>query len=602
VEADMTNDPITRRALCATAILEAACKSRANAYFGDTTVPAEQRLVYIVGAEPATLDPGKTTGGYESFIVPAMFESLTSYHPATGEAMAALATHCEANADRTQFTFYLRGHPKPRGVKFPNTDSLRNEYATGKLQEDFSRGHAAPPDAIPARWSDGTVITADDFVYSWRRVVDPATATPQYAYFLHYVKNGKQISAGQLGPESLRVGALDDFTLQVDLRAPTLLFLKLTSHRILAPVSRRAVEATKRTGRADSWTEPGHIVTSGAFTLAEHRPYDRVVLRRNPHYYESAVVALREISFVIVVDGTTGANLYKTGDVHSMSGASLPPLLAGAVERKADAYSAPAFFHILPVFNPKRPPFDNVLLRYALNMAIDKKQIVAPFGRGRAPAQTLVPPLKGYEPPQSVAVTLDGRTFDILSYNPEAARQLLAKAGFPDGIGGNGRRLTLEYLFPQLPHSQTIAEILRQELRTNLNLDVRLVKQDFQAWTQKLMNNDFVGLAEFGGGAEYVDPNAMLEWFVTGGPASQIWSDPNYDIILARANATTDPAARMRRLAESEAYLLKAMPVLPLLYYGFVFLQKPFVRGLSGNPLDFHPFKYAWIDTKWRPQ
>jgi ABC-type oligopeptide transport system substrate-binding subunit len=598
----MIGRQITRRSLCAAAILEAACKSKANAYFGDTTVPAEQRLVYIIGAEPATLDPGKTTGGYESFIIPALFESLTSYHPATGEAMAALATHYEANADHTRFTFYLRGHAKPRGVKLPNTDSLRNEYDKGELQEDFSRGHAAPPDAIPARWSDGTVITAHDFVYSWRRIVDPETATPQYAYFLYYVKSGERISAGRLEPESLGVGALDDFTLQVDLREPTPFFLKLTSHRILAPVARRAVEAAKKMGSPDSWTEPGQIVTSGAFTLAEHRPYDRVVLRRNPHYYEPALVALREINFVIVVDGTIGANLYKTGNAHSMAGDRLPPLLAGAVQRKADACSAPAFFHILPAFNLKRPPFDNVLLRYALNMAIDKEQIVAPFGRGRTPAQTIVPPLKGYEPPQSVAATLDGRTFDILVYNPAAARRLLAKAGFPDGIGGNGRRLTLEYLFPQLPHSQTIAEILRQQWRANLNIDVRLVKQDFQAWTQKLMSGDYVGLAEFGGGAEYVDPNAMLEWFVTGGPAGQIWSDPNYDAMLERANTTTNPPARMKRLAECEAYLLKAMPVLPLLFYSFVFLQKPFVRGLSGNPLDFHPFKYVWIDTGWKPE
>jgi len=592
---------ITRRNLCAAAILEAACKSKASAYFGDTTVPAEQRLVYIIGAEPLTLDPGKTTGAYESFIIPALFESLTNYHPTTGRPMAALATHYKTNADWSQFIFYLRGHPKPVGVKFPNTDSLRNEYATGKLREDFSRGQGAPPDALPARWSDGTFITAQDFVYSWRRVVDPQTATPQYATFLYHVRNGEQINAGKVGTEALGVRALDEFTLQVNLRAPTLFFLELISNRIFAPVPRRAIEAARRRGQESSWTEPQHIVTSGAFTLQQHRPYDRVVLRKNPHYYEAGLVALQEIRFITVPDGTTCANLYRAGDAYAMSGDRLPPLFAGSVERKVDAYSAPAFSNILPGLNVRKPPLDNILLRYALNMAIDKKQIAAVFGTGRAPARSFVPPLRGYEPPKRVMVTVDDTTHDILSYNPVGARDLLARANFPNGVRRDGRKLSLEYLFPQSTYSQPIAEILQKQWRTNLNIDLRLTRQDLQGCFQRLVNADFE-LAEIGGTGDYLDPNAWLELFVTGGPASAFWSEPNYDAVLAHANAAADVAARMVRLAECEAYLLKAMPVLPLLLYGFVYLQKPFVHGLGANPLDAHPFKYAWIDMNWRPE
>jgi ABC-type oligopeptide transport system substrate-binding subunit len=597
----MISKPITRRSLCAATILQAACKSKASAYFGDTTVPTEQRLVYIIGAEPATLDPGKTTGGFENFIVPALFESLTNYHPTTGQPMAALSTHYETNADRTGFIFYLRGHPKPAGIRFPNTDSLQNEYAKGKLREDFSRGHAAPSDALPARWSDGTAITAEDFVYSWRRAIDPETATPVFATFFHYIRNGAQITAGQRRPDALGVRTIDDFTVQVDLQAPIPFFLELMSHRIFAPVPRRAIEAARRRGNESSWTEPGHMVTSGAFVLREHRPYDRVVLRKNPCYYEAGLVALQGITFAPVPDGTTCANLYKAGNVHSMSGASLPPLLACAVERKADAYNAPAFFHILPGFNIRKPPFDNVLVRYALNMATNKKQIAGVFGSGRVPARTFVPPLTGYEPAKGATVSFDGRIYDVLSHNPEGARELLAKAGFPNGVGRHGRKLTFEYLFPQLPHSQPIAEILQQQWRIALNIDVRLVKQDFQAWIQKVLSADY-GMTESSFGGDYLDPNAFLELFVSRGPLSFAWSDPKYDALLGLANSTPDPAGRMRRLAECEAYLLKAMPVLPLLFYGFVYLQKPFVRGLGTNPLDAHPFKYAWIDTKWRPQ
>jgi oligopeptide transport system substrate-binding protein len=264
-----------------------------------------------------------------------------------------------------------------------------------------------------------------------------------------------------------------------------------------------------------------------------------------------------------------------------------------------DAYSVPAFFHILPGINVRKPPLDNLLLRYVLNMATDKKQIAAVFGAGRTPARSFVPPLKGYEPPKSVTITVDGSTFDILSYNPVGARDLLAKANFPNGVRRDGRKLSLEYLFPNLPHSQPIAEILQQQWRTNLNIDLRLSKQDFQAWVQRVVNADYE-LAEVGGGGDYLDPNALLEWYMTGGPLSSSWSDPAYDAMLAQANATADVAGRMLRLGECETYLLKAMPVLPLLDYGFVYLQKPYVHGLSGNPLDVHPFKYTWIDTTWR--
>jgi len=234
-------------------------------------------------------------------------------------------------------------------------------------------------------------------------------------------------------------------------------------------------------------------------------------------------------------------------------------------------------------------------------MAIDKKQIAAVFGAGRAPARSFVPPLRGYEPPKRVMVTVDDTTHDILSYNPAGARDLLARANFPNGVRRDGRKLSLEYLFPQSTYSQPIAEILQKQWRTNLNIDLRLTKQDLQGCFQRIVNADFE-LAEIGGTGDYLDPNAWLELFVTGGPASAFWSEPNYDAMLAHANAAADVAARMVRLAECEAYLLKAMPVLPLLLYGFVYLQKPFVHGLGANPLDAHPFKYAWIDMNWRPE
>jgi oligopeptide transport system substrate-binding protein len=210
-----------------------------------------------------------------------------------------------------------------------------------------------------------------------------------------------------------------------------------------------------------------------------------------------------------------------------------------------------------------------------------------------------VAPINGYNAPKDLPVEVDGKTYDVLAYNPAGARKLLGRAGFPNGLGPDGRRLTIEYLFSSLPYSQPIAEILQQQWRRNLNIEMRLVKEEFKVWVGDYIAGNF-SVTETGGGGEYLDPNAWLETFVSPGTGSNGWSDRRYDTMLAEANATVDPATRMHRLAQCETYLLKAMPILPLIFNTNVYLQKPFVHGLDFNPLDFHPFKYAWIDTKWK--
>ena len=584
----MKSPRVTRRTIYAGGLLLAGCKTAASAYFGKTEPPSEQRLIYIVGGEPAALDPTTGSWGWDAYIVPAMFEGLTNYHPAGGPPLAALATHYEVNGDHTKFTFYLRGHDRPRGMKLANTDTL---------PEDFSRGRRAPDDRIPARWSDGRIITAEDFVYSWRRTV---AGNPVGSYYLVHVRNAREISAGKAEPRSLGIRSLNDFTLEVDLRAHAPFFLELTSHRFFAAVPRHVIEPARAAGNEADWTKPGRIVTNGAFTLQEHKPNDRIVLVKNPAYYESGLVSLSSITFLPVIDGNTSANLYKVGDAHSMEGFRLPPLLATAIQTKKDVVSGPAFFHIHPEFNTKRPPFDNVLLRYALNMAADKDQIARLFGAARSAARSWVPPVRGYEGPKNLMITAGAKTYNVLAHDPAGARELLAEAGFPNGIDSRGRRLTLEYLFPPLPHSLPIAEILQQQWRRNLNITIKLVRLDFQTWNDRIAMRNF-DLIESGGGGDYLDPSFYLNLFETGGVASGTWSDQRYDAMLRQANATPDPALRMRRLAECEALLLRAMPVMPMLYYGFNYLQKPYVHGLASNPLDNHPFKYAWIDTKWRP-
>jgi ABC-type oligopeptide transport system substrate-binding subunit len=598
----MRRKAISRRALCAASILAAACKRAANPYFGRTTPPNRQRLCYVLGGEPASLDPAYFFGGFESFVIPALFEGLTSYHPVTLQPMAALATHFEAVPGRSELTFYLRGHSQPRGEALPDTDNLRRQYQGGKLAQDFSRGRRAPPSSIPALWSDGCPVTAHDFVYSWRRIVDPVTAAP-YASTLNAVSNAEAIQIGKLPPDSLGVKALDDFTLQIDVRPPVFNFLQLLAAPVMAAVPRRAIEAARQRGREPSWTDPERIVTSGAFTLKQRRPFDKIIVVKNSRYYEAGLVALEEIEFPTVSDGVTTANLYRAGEIDAMPGERLSALLQPVLEGRRDFHVAPACMVIWHGFNTRKPPFDNVLLRYALNMASDKAAIAGAFGGGRTAARNLVPPIEGYDAPHSLPVPIDGATYDVLAYNPEAARALLSKAGYPHGAGPGGRAFRFEMLIPSLPHSRPIAEMLQSQWRSNLNVESNLIVQEFNVWTQNVLALQYSGIAESGGWPDYLDPKGLFDWFANGSTLNGTgYDDSAFNSMLAESDLAGDPVARMHKLAECERCLLKSMPVIPIFHNVWLYLQKPFVRGLEGNALDKHPFKYAWIDTNWRPQ
>ena len=591
---------ISRREMLATPLALAGCAT-GNPYFGNTAVPHRQSLTFALGLEPETLDPAKSAGGFELYVLPSLFEGLITYHPRTLEPAAALATHYEVDENAMRFTFYLRGHPNPRGSRLPNTDTLANQYRNGEMDEDFSRGHRSPPDHVPARWSDSRVINAPDFVYSWRRLIDPSTAAP-YAYLLQYVRNAREIQEGKRAPDDLGVRALDPFTFQVDLASPTPFFLALVGQQVFAATPQHAIVAARHRRPQEDWTSPRNIVTSGPFTLKAWRPYEYLQLGKNPEYYEAGLVALQDLRFLSGLDTTAIVNLYKTGEAHAMPGERLTPLFTPLLEGKLDFHIAPAVFSVWSWMNTKRPPFDDVLVRYAVNMAVDKTSVVNVCGAGRTENRAIVPPMPGYQPPEQVLVTVNGRTYNVLAHDPQGARALMAASRYGSGAGRNGTTLTIDYLSASLPLDKLFALILREQLREVLNIDLRLVTKEFNVALQSIFSLEYNGLASGGDWGTYVDPAYFLDIFVSGSARNGSgWSDPQFDVMLAEANSTLDPAARMRRLSKCERYMLAAMPVLPMFNNTWSYLQKPFVRGLTANALDLHPFKYAWIDTKWRP-
>jgi oligopeptide transport system substrate-binding protein len=539
--------------------------------------------VHTLPVEPESLDPALSTGSSEFWVIPALLEGLTQYHPRLPQPMAALATHYEVSADAGRFTFYLRGHSSPRGTALPNGDSL---------PEEFTRGRRAAPDGVPARWSDGRILTAHDFVYSWRRFLHPKTAGPM-AYQLYYVLNAEEINTGQRHSDELGVRALDDFTFQVDLRSPTPFFLHLITQYIFSPVPSHAVEATRQPGNESSWTQPGKMISSGPFLLKEWRRYELISAVRNPLYYDSGMVDIEELCFTPVADGTTAVNLYKVGEVAAMPGVSFPYLFIRAMGGKRDFHTEPAFGVFCPVMSVQKPPLDNVLLRFALNMATEKQAFCDVLGGGRLPARNVVASVPGYRGPESVMVEIDGRPHNVLKFDPEGARAMLAKAGI--------RSLEITFHFPQLPESTPRAEMLRQQWQRNLGIRLKLAPREFNVHWSMVLAGEYSGVADYAFLPLYYDPNPFLDPFMTPGEGNPSgWTDKEFRSMLAEANRTLDRADRMTRLAACEERLLRNMPLIPIYFDAWAYLRKPFVRGLTSNLFDTRAFKYAWIDREWR--
>jgi ABC-type oligopeptide transport system substrate-binding subunit len=364
-------------------------------------------------------------------------------------------------------------------------------------------------------------------------------------------------------------------------------FLAVQTQRAFFPVPRHAVEKGIEWGR----------VVSGAFLLKERRSYERVVLVKNPAYYESGAVGLEEIVF-LPVEGNTLVNLYKSGSVDATDGGFMPSQLLLALRAKRDFHATPILERFAYAINVREPPFDNVLLRYALNMATNKKDIADAMDGGQSPALGCVPPMKGYERLTTLPVDIDGITFDVLRYDPEGARALLSKSGFPGGRDAGGKRLTVTLVLNAKP---TLAEIIQQQWRRHLGIDVRLEVREWIVWLQMLLDVSYRNLTSDPWGAKYPDPAALLDIYQSGSALNDTgWTDPRYDSLLMAANSAPSPAERMQRLAACERFLLTAMPFIPIYFQVSSSLVKPYVRGWAWNALNEHHFKYVWIDRNWR--
>lgn len=524
--------------------LALGCRPAETGYFGTTTPRHPPNELWINNAgEPEWLDPNRCADGNGGEIIWNTFAGLVQAHPATLEPMPEIATRWDVSADRQTYTFHLR----------------------------------------PSQWSDGTPLTAHDFVFSFRRLVDPKTGS-KYATNGHIFKGGAAVGRGAAPPESLGVRAVDDLTLEVELEDPLPYVLSFLTFYSFMPIPRHRLADLERRGIDEAlWTRPEHVVSNGPYQLSEWKFRQRMVFERNPRYWDAANVRLDRVRVAMVESYTTALNMYAAGEFDwPGSNTSLPAefmdYLAGFKDYRRHPYLASYYYWI----NTKAPPLDNPLLRRALALAIDREALVRHVTRGgQIPAADLVPDgVAGYQ-------ALGRPLFD-----PEAARRLLAEAGYASGA--DVPAITLTYNTSE-GHKQ-VAEAVQQMWKDVLGISVELENQEWKVFLSTAEMNNFQ-LCRMGWTADYADPFTFLELLTSAcGNNHSNWSDPAYDRLLKEANREPDPAVRLAKFREAEALALEQQPLIPLYTYTRTQLVKPYVRGIWGNHQDRHPWKYIWID------
>jgi ABC-type oligopeptide transport system substrate-binding subunit len=369
------------------------------------------------------------------------------------------------------------------------------------------------------------------------------------------------------------------------LNQPVPFFPGLTTHQILRPVPPQAIEAYGR-----DWTDVGNIVTSGSHHLSEYRPYDKLVVTKSPTFWDRERVRLETITFYIMEEATTMMNLYKAGEVDALYNHTVPIAWIDMIRPLADYMDAPENTIEYYVFNTTKAPMDDVRVRKAFNMAIDKAALAEFKGSGK-PLTAFTP--EGLYPNY---VQPEGDPFDV-----ERARELLAEAGFANA-NGKYDPSTFPVSLVQITYNTTenirqVAEFIQAQWRQNLSLTISLKNMEWQAYLEDTQTLAFDGIARRGWVGDYMDPYTFLDLFATPtGNNGSGWFDPVFLAKLEEANFEQDPIKRYRLLAQAEAMILEAQPVIPLLTPSTSWVKKPYVKGMYPNPITMIPWKFVYIE------
>lgn len=422
------------------------------------------------------------------------------------------------------------------------------------------------------RWTDGRPVTAYDFEYSWKRLLDPKTGA-EYAYFLYDIVNAYEYNTGKIkNPDLIGIRVLGPTVLEVRLEKPVVYFPSITTFMVTFPQRKDLIEKY-----GDRWAEPGNIVTNGPFRLDKWFHEYKLVLKANETYYEGRP-RLDEIRMFVVGESSTALSLYETGDIDMVNP---PPVAIPAYKSHPEYVNFPHLRGYYYGFNITKRPFGDVRVRRAFSMAIDRREFPIILKGGEIPTSSWIP--KG----------MFGYSANIgIRFDPLEARRLLADAGYPDGKGFP----LVKAVFNTSPENQMIAENLQAQWKRNLNVEVTLDNQEWKVYLNTL-KTDPPALFRLGWGADYPDPDNFMNLFTAeSGNNHTRWGNRRYDELIKRASVEQDLNKRQAMYDEAQSILTEwEVPIMPLFIVAQNLLIKPYVKGLEINAMDILYLKKGWI-------
>lgn len=615
-------------------------------FFGSTTPPERNIFRYVSGDEPETLDPAIGNGQPEARLYMALFEGLVEYNPKTLNPEPALAERWHINNDSSEFTFHLRNNGRwSNGDPIDANDFVytfrrnleketasRNVYLMAYIkyaqafngQQVFVRDPKTGEfllardfdESFPAEPLAGSTIDPAKSEY----LPDPNETTPDPDTAFHHqmhtptrvtlpgdeksrtnllnanAKLKAAVDGKELVPikaEDIGVEAPDKYTVRISLTQSAPFFLGLLAHQVYRIVPRKAVEQF-----GNKWAHAEHIVSCGAFKVKMWKPYDQLVLERDPMYWDAANVKLDELYFYPVIDNTTSMNMYKVGELDAVYNHAVPNAWLHLMKTKKDYMERAETAIEFLMMNTTKPPLNNVKVRKAFNLAINK-DAYAEWRRIVKPLTAFTPEgmFAGYEQPK-------GATF-----NAAEARKLLGEAGYPVVQNPDGSFSCptfpvdqVEFIYNSQAANKAVAEWMQAQWKQNLGVTVPLRNMEWKTFLEAKNKLDYKGFARGSWAADFMDPFTFLSLFYTGGESGTGWQDAKYIKMLDDANRTLDQKQRYHLLAKAEEYLIENQPIIPIDSPSVNWMKKPYVKGMYPNPGSLYAWKYVYIErdrAKW---
>jgi len=493
------------------------------------------------GGDPETLDPARAEDIHAFRVLTDLYEGLVTID-ASGNVIAGVAESWEVSSDGLTYAFLLR------------------------------------PDAV---WSNGERVTADHFLAGFRRTLAPKAASA-YGFLLHAIRNASQVSQGELPLSALGIRAPDRDTLIIELASPAPYFLSVLTMPIAFPAWPAEIADESR------FANPDMFVGNGPFVLDDWQPGHRISLRKNKRFREANSVRIDMVEYYAINDLLTELNMYRAGELDitaSVPGANVEKLRAN---RPSELRIAPRLAIYYLAFDLSEAPLDDLALRQALSMAIDRTALTQVIGRGEQPAFGLVPDgVRGYTPSRYAWETLT---------NPERQEQARRMYANSPHSANDALRLKLSYDTGDI--HERIALAVSSMWRDVLGIDVELDKREWKYFLETRGKRDEWQIMRFAWTGDYDHASTFTDILLSTSPQNLPgYASSRFDSLIAAATAEQDVDVQARLLASAESTMLDDYPIAPLYFYVSKHLVGPGVRGFDDNVLDQHPSRYLRLES-----